>query len=124
VRIAALLQTLVQITLWARDCASERGLHLVEPERGLSHSWSISVPIVEKSMSPPQDVTVIERAFELARSGEFESLDKIKARLSREGYEREQIFGRQLSRQLNEAMRQAKRPKTDQPGPKSREPMK
>ncbi len=62
-------------------------------------------------MSPTQNVTVIERAFELARSGGFDSLDKIKVRLSREGYDRDQIFGKELSRQLIEAMRQAKRPK-------------
>jgi hypothetical protein len=62
-------------------------------------------------MSPLQNVSVLERAFELARSGEFDSLDKLKVRLRREGYDQDQIFGRQLSRQLNEAMRQAKQPK-------------
>jgi hypothetical protein len=62
-------------------------------------------------MSPLQNVSVIERASELARSGEFDSLYKLKARLGREGHEHDQIFGRQLSRQLNQAMRQAKQPK-------------
>ena len=32
-------------------------------------------------------VGVIERAFELARSGEYRSLEELKRRLSREGYE-------------------------------------
>jgi hypothetical protein len=75
-------------------------------------------------MSPLQNVSVIERAFEPARSGEFDSLDKLKARLSREGYEQDQIFGRQLIRQLNEAMRQAKQPKGGRSSPKTPAPTK
>jgi hypothetical protein len=56
-------------------------------------------------------VSAVERAFELARSGECKNIDQIRSKLSREGYDQDQILGPQLSRQLNDARRQAKKPK-------------
>jgi hypothetical protein len=62
-------------------------------------------------MSSPRPTSAVERAFELARSGQCQNIDQIRSKLSREGYDQDQIFGRELSRQLNEALRQAKQPK-------------
>jgi hypothetical protein len=44
--------------------------------------------------------TALERAFQLARSGSYASLDDIKKRLKAEGYSTEQITGGALSKQL------------------------
>jgi hypothetical protein len=62
-------------------------------------------------MSSSRPISAVERAFELALSGKFKDIDHLRKQLSREGYDQEQIFGPQLSRQLNEAMQQAKQPK-------------
>ncbi len=51
--------------------------------------------------------SAIERAFEIARSGGAANVDNIKRRLSREGYNQDQIYGRALIRQLNDVMRGA-----------------
>jgi hypothetical protein len=56
-------------------------------------------------------VSTVERAFEIARSGKSKNVDQIRSMLSREGYDQEQIFGQQLSRQLNKLIRQAKPPR-------------
>jgi len=45
--------------------------------------------------------TVMERAFELARSGQERGTSEIVARLKREGYETGQIQGPTLIRQLS-----------------------
>jgi hypothetical protein len=44
--------------------------------------------------------TALERAFQLAKSGSYASLDDIKKQLKAEGYSTEQITGRVLSKQL------------------------
>ena len=46
--------------------------------------------------------TALERAFELARSGECAGVSEVKARLRAEGFGPEQITGPALSRQLRE----------------------
>ena len=51
--------------------------------------------------------TALERAFELARSGKYRSMDDLRHRLSREGYDRRQLDGRALSRQLRGLMASA-----------------
>src|ERR1700684_2632783 len=60
----------------------------------------------DKMQLPPtqfsRPVSAIERAFELARSGECKTIAQIRSRLSREGYDQDQILGPQLSRQLND----------------------
>ncbi len=48
-------------------------------------------------------ISPVERAFEVAQSGKCKNIDQIKTMLSREGYDQDQIFGSQLSRQLNGA---------------------
>lgn len=53
------------------------------------------------------NVNTIERAFELARTGEFQSVEKIKKRLRGEGYSADLIVGRCLSLQLRTLMRLA-----------------
>ena len=55
-----------------------------------------------------QNVNTLERAFELARTGEFDRIGQIQVRLKREGYSSELIFGRYLSAQLRELMRMAR----------------
>jgi hypothetical protein len=44
--------------------------------------------------------TALERAFQLAKSGRYASLDDIKKRLKAEGYSTAQITGGALSKQL------------------------
>jgi hypothetical protein len=60
-----------------------------------------------ETMSPHK--TTLERAFELARSGEFGHLQEITHRLRAERYDLNQMFGRQLTAQLRSIMAGAKR---------------
>jgi hypothetical protein len=53
------------------------------------------------------NVNSLERAFELARTGAFESVDDIKGQLHREGYSFESVVGKHLSAQLRELIRLA-----------------
>ena len=47
-----------------------------------------------------QNMTPLERAFELARSGHVTNVDDIRAQLKREGYEQDSVVGRALVTQL------------------------
>ena len=49
--------------------------------------------------------SALERAFELAASGEFETVDQIRRRLSSEGYLTYQVVGRALFQQLNKILK-------------------
>jgi len=51
--------------------------------------------------------TPIERAFELAKSGQFSSVSDIKAHLARERFDTDQLTGRTLMTQLKELMKAA-----------------
>ena len=53
------------------------------------------------------NVNTLERAFELARTGEFDSIRQLKDRLDHEGYRSGLVVGRYLSAQLRELMRMA-----------------
>jgi flagellar biosynthesis/type III secretory pathway protein FliH len=44
--------------------------------------------------------TALERAFELARSGRYPTVQLIRRAISAEGYSQNQIEGRELTRQL------------------------
>jgi hypothetical protein len=44
--------------------------------------------------------SVLERAFDLAKSGEHETTETIKRQLAKEGYSAGQIFGPSLHKQL------------------------
>ncbi len=44
--------------------------------------------------------TTLERAFELARSGRFGTVSELKLAVVAEGYDRKQLEGQALSRQL------------------------
>jgi hypothetical protein len=48
--------------------------------------------------------TVLERAFELARSGAYRELDEIEAALRKEGYYSQHLDGPLLRRQLRDAI--------------------
>ena len=62
------------------------------------------------------NVSALERAFALARSGKCVSVSDIKKRLRTEGYLDEQIVGQELHRQLAALIGKA-RQRTTQPGP-------
>jgi hypothetical protein len=50
-------------------------------------------------------VTTLERAFELAASGRYDSVSAVRQRLLKEGYAVEQLTGRNLLNQLNTLIR-------------------
>jgi hypothetical protein len=52
-------------------------------------------------------ITTLERAFQLAKSGDYASVPDIKKRLIQEGYPVAQITGRELSKQLLALIRAA-----------------
>ena len=49
-----------------------------------------------------ESFTAVERAFQLARSGNCQSIQDIKLALRAEGYSIEQIVGRPMMKQLRE----------------------
>jgi hypothetical protein len=51
----------------------------------------------------------LERAFELAQSGDCEDISAIKAKLKAEGYSTETVTGPSLSRQLRAVIQGARR---------------
>lgn len=53
------------------------------------------------------NVTALERAFQLARSGICRSMREVRARLRAEGYGQELLVGPNLSAQLRQLMREA-----------------
>ena len=62
-------------------------------------------------------LTTIERAFELARSGTYSNLGKLRQALSKEGYGdvRAQLDGRSIQAQLNALLDAAMPGRTDVP---------
>jgi hypothetical protein len=58
-------------------------------------------------------MTTLERAFELASTGEFDSISGLKHRLSHEGYVVEQLTGPVLLTQIKSLMQSAR----DNPAP-------
>jgi len=54
--------------------------------------------------------SALERAFQLARSGQVADVKEIKAQLKREGYDLGQITGSVLVRQLHGVIKAARRP--------------
>jgi hypothetical protein len=60
-------------------------------------------------------LTAIERAFQIAKSGEADSMRDIRRLLKREGYRDAHIEGLSLSRQLRRLMRDAKASRAPNP---------
>ena len=52
--------------------------------------------------------TALERAFQLARSGDYASVADIKTQLATEGYSAAQVTGRTLMKQLLTLVREAR----------------
>jgi arginine repressor len=52
--------------------------------------------------------TALERAFELARSGKFQTTGEIRQALKDEGFSTDQITGPTLNRQLRKAINEGK----------------
>jgi hypothetical protein len=55
-------------------------------------------------------ITTLERAFQMARSGQYSSVGEIKKQLSVEGFSVAQVTGRVLSRQLRDLITSARKP--------------
>jgi hypothetical protein len=53
--------------------------------------------------------TPLERAFELAKSGQCTTVEEIKKKLKAEGFQDNQVVGKTLSKQLRELIGAAKR---------------
>jgi hypothetical protein len=53
--------------------------------------------------------TALERAFELAKSGQCTTVEEIKKKLKAEGFQDNQVVGRTLTKQLRELIDAAKR---------------
>jgi hypothetical protein len=60
-----------------------------------------------------QKMTALERAFQLARSGQVAGLTEIVTSLNREGYSGSQIEGRLLKRQLADLIKAARKASLD-----------
>ena len=58
---------------------------------------------------PAPNTTALERAFQLARSGQCRSTDEITRVLNKEGYDSKRVIGPFLIRQLRAVMREAAR---------------
>ena len=56
-----------------------------------------------------QGTTALERAFQLAKSGDFTSVFAIKQQLNAEGFSTEQITGKALTKQLNALIKTARK---------------
>lgn len=54
--------------------------------------------------------TTLERAFELARSGEYQGVAELRAQLKAEGHSLAQLEGRTLARQLRELCTASRKP--------------
>jgi hypothetical protein len=60
-----------------------------------------------KEMDPK--VSALERAFQLAKSGQVSNVEDIRTRLKREGYDaREDLVGRSLKSQLRDLIKAAR----------------
>ena len=55
------------------------------------------------------NLSPIERAFQLAATGRYSTVSEIKLQLAREGYQQEQVEGRQLAKQIVEIIVKARR---------------
>ena len=82
----------------------------------------INCPKTPRNVSPKhQAVTELERAFELARTGEFELTEQLRRALRREGYSGHQTIGPTLLRQLRSVMKASRKAKgaTERHAPQS-----
>jgi hypothetical protein len=61
------------------------------------------------------NITVIERAFQLAQRGTFREVHEIKEQLSREGYFTDTVMGPMLCAQLKSQMTVARQPQRGRP---------
>jgi hypothetical protein len=64
---------------------------------------------MDPNRAPERAFEVIERAFDLARSGECKTINEIRSRLKAEGYNHHLIEGRTLLLQLRTIMAEASR---------------
>ena len=79
----------------------------LEPKRRLAELFGVVAVVYgrnPRTLTMKPNVNTIERAFELARSGEFSRIDQIKVRLHQEGYASTLVVGKYLSAQLRQLM--------------------
>ncbi len=95
-------------TSFTSDAVSGRGSRELEGGRAypLHQQQLISY---HDGMQP--DTTVVERAFDLAKSGRYQSVDEIKHALRLEGYEHHDIEGPSLVAQLRSLIRASRGPR-------------
>jgi hypothetical protein len=56
-----------------------------------------------------KDITALERAFQLAKTGQYANVQLIKRQLHREGYDQRQVEGPALLSQLSSLIRAARK---------------
>ena len=61
--------------------------------------------------------TALERAFQLASTGNFRTVEEVRRILSQEGYSISQIDGPTLSKQLRDAIKKARQPSVEPSDP-------
>ena len=78
-----------------------RAVRLVLDHEGEHPSWWAAVMVGDMD----ENITALERAFQLATSGKCASVKGIRVTLAAEGYPREQLTGSSLTKQLRELIR-------------------
>ena len=68
----------------------------------------VRLPFVRRGWRMQQDTTPVERAFQLAKSGDFVTVPAIRRQLRAEGYSDSQMTGRALTQQLHASIRAAR----------------
>jgi hypothetical protein len=69
--------------------------------------WRSAIPDRRDKMNLFSQKSAVERAFELARTGDFRDLEQLKKQLGREGLQPEQVYGPVLRQQLRKVMAEA-----------------
>lgn len=67
-------------------------------------------PLCDEAGAMDQNSTALERAFQLAKSGNVATIDALKHRLRAEGYSDATIKGKTLSKQLRALIHATQRP--------------
>ena len=103
-RADATLQSLQEAIEFCRS--SEGTPKLTDTTGALPGSGSSRLRLNERGMEA--NLSALERAFQLARSGQVTNVKDIKAQLKREGYDLGQITGSVLIRQLQRIIKAAR----------------
>ena len=83
------------------------------PRAGFVSLKQWEVPVAKMTNHP----TALERAFQLASTGNFRTVEEVRRILSQEGYSISQIDGPTLSKQLRDAIKKARQPSVEPSDP-------